>query len=121
MPDISVELMVITKDRLRQISINLVKETNAAGKVSWSMDFALSEKNKKDDPKFEEIIRLKVKIKPSLAAKAEATATDKGLDDAQTSQAFIAGDAAKAAAAKEISEKSAKAAAEKIIAVRSSG
>ena len=118
MADISVELKVITKDKLRQIIINLEKETNVAGKSTWTMDFTLNDRAKKED-KFEEVISLKVKIKPSLASKAEATAKDpNGLDNPQTAQALVAGDAAKAVKDKVISEKSAKTEAERIIGVR---
>lgn len=118
MADISVELKVITSDKLRQIIINLEKATNDQGKATWTMDFTLNERAKKED-KFEEVISLKVKIKPSLAKKAEATANAKGLDDPQTAQAYVAGDAARAAKDKVISEKSAKSEAERVIGVRS--
>ncbi len=117
MADISVELKVTTKDKKRQILIKLEKETNDQGKATWTMDFTLNERDKPAD-KFEEVISLKVKIKPSLAKKAEATAKAKGLDDAQTAQAYIAGDAARDAKDKVISEKSAKSEAERVIGVR---
>lgn len=117
MSDISVQFKVVTKDKLRQITIDLSKVTQDSGKAEWSMDFTLGEKEKKSDPKFEEVISLKVKIKPTNAPKAQATAKD-GLNDKQTSQTFIAGDAAKLLTENQISEKTVKTQAEKIIAVR---
>ncbi|MEP6849665.1 MAG: hypothetical protein ABI999_12480 [Acidobacteriota bacterium] len=117
MADIDVSLKVITGDRLRQITIHLIKETTGPGKVNWTLDFTLGEKEKKTDPAFLEVINLSVKIKPSNFDKAEAT-SKKGLNDSQTSQAFIAGDTAKLVSQDVIPEKIGKTQAEKVISVR---
>ena len=115
MSDIDVSLKV-TSD-LRQITIHLVKETNSSGKVEWTLDFILAEKKKETDPNYKEVINLHIKVKPSNFDKAELTAK-KDLNATQTSQARLAGDAAKLASEGVISEKTAKTQAEKVISVR---
>jgi hypothetical protein len=117
MADIDVSFMVITGDKLRQITIHLIKETTGPGKINWTLDFTLGEKEKKTDPAFLEVIKLSVKIKPSNFDKAEVTAK-KGLNDAQTAQTFIAGDTAKLVSLDVIPEKIGKNQAEKVISVR---
>jgi hypothetical protein len=117
MADIWVQFKVTTNKGLRQIVIELEKVTQDSGKSEWSMTFILGEKDKKSDPKFEELISVKVKIKPTNAAKANPTA-NKGLNDAQTAQALVAGDAAKLLSEGELSVKAVRVEAERVISVR---
>lgn len=114
---ISVELTVLTNDKLRQIFFKLSKsfitDTDDADKdgdktetrVSWSIEFALSER-KKDTDKFgdEHIVKLKVDLTKELEKKAEDSL--EGLDDGQRSEVFAAGDAEKLFQANKISKKS---------------
>lgn len=114
----SVDLLVVTPDQLRKINIKLTKDKDDKGVVDWFMNFGLEERAKTTEA-FHEVIKLTVKLKqtPEVHTKAAQTA-DKGLDSGQTSQAFIAGDAAKLASEGEISKQSAQAEARKVVTVR---
>lgn len=112
----SVDLLVVTPDQLRKITIKLSKGFKPDDSVEWLMDFGLDER-KKTSEQFQPVIKLAVKINPAHHAKADATAK-KGFDDAQTSAAFAAADSAKLAAEGEISKQTAQADARRIVAVR---
>jgi hypothetical protein len=113
---ISVELTVLTKDKLRQIffklSKNFVKDTedlNQDGskedlRVQWSIEFSLTER-KKDTDKFgdEHTVKLLVNLTKELEKKAEASLG--GLDDGQAGAVLSAGDAEKQFQANKISKK----------------
>jgi len=114
----SVDLLVVTPDQLRKINITLSKDAND-GSVDWTMDFGLEERAKTTED-YHDVVKLSVKLKQAQHAKADQTAK-KGLDSTQTSQAFIAGDAAKLASDGEISKQSAQAEVRKVIAVRGTG
>ena len=115
----SVDLLVVTKDQLRKITLDLSKQCNDDGSVVWTLAFGLQERTQTTDP-FADVVKLNVTIKPALHDKAEATAQS-GLDDAQSSQALVAGDSAKLFQQGQISKKSAQTSAAKIIAVRQDG
>ncbi len=112
----SFDLLVVTPDQLRKINIRLIKDVLDNGSVDWRIDFGLEERAKTSEP-FHDVIKLTVKLKQVHHDKAAQTA-DKGLDSRQTSQSFIAGDAAKLASEGEISTQSAQAEVRKVIAVR---
>lgn len=113
----SVDLLIVTPDQLRRIDLSLSKSFKDDNSVQWFMEFGLQERKKTTDA-FADVIKLTVKINPAHNDKAEATAK-KGLEDAQTSAAFVAADSAKAASAGEISKQTAQADARRIVAVRS--
>ena len=115
----SVDLLVVTPNQLRKINITLSKDASNGGSVDWTMDFGLEERAKTTDD-FHDVVKLSVKLKEAQHPKADQTAK-KGLDSTQTSQAFIAGDAAKLASDGEISKQSAQAEVRKVIAVRGTG
>jgi hypothetical protein len=112
----SVDLLIVTPDQLRKINFKLSKSFKPNNSVNWDLEFGLQERKKTTDA-FHDVIQLKVNIQPALHAKADATAK-KGLDETQTSAAFVAGDSAKLASEGEISKASANAAARRVIAVR---
>lgn len=89
----SVDLLVVTPDQLRKITLLLSKACNDDGSVVWTMNFGLQERKKTTD-QFADMVKLAVIIKPALHDKAEATAK-KGLDSDQTSAALVAADTAK--------------------------
>jgi hypothetical protein len=103
----SVDLVVMTKDKLRRIQFRLVKDVGEKGKVAWSLEFTLLERAKATD-KFnpdEPVVKLTINISKALEEKAAATLAE-GFDDAQTSAALAAGDSAKLLKQGEISEAS---------------
>jgi hypothetical protein len=112
----SVDLLVVTSDQLRKINIKLSKDFNDKGDVVWTMDFGLQERAKTTDA-FHDVVKLNVTIKPAHHDKAAATA-DKGLDDAQTSAAFVAADTAKAFSKGKVSKPTAQGDARRVVAVR---
>ena len=113
----SVDLLVVTPDQLRKITLDLAKDCQDDGSVVWTLAFGLQERAQTTDP-FADIVKLNVTIKPALNDKAEATAT-KGLDQGQTSAAMTAADSAKLFSQGQISKRSAQSAAAKVIAARS--
>lgn len=112
----SVDLLIVTRDQLRKIDINLAKSFKDDGSVLWTMIFGLQERAKTSDA-FADVIKLTVKINPAQNDKAEETAHN-GLDDPQTSAALAAADSAKLASLGEISKQSANADARRIVSVR---
>jgi len=115
----SVDLLVVTPDQLRKITLDLAKDCKDDGSIVWTLAFGLQERAKTTDP-FADIVKLNVTIKPALHDKAEATATQ-GLDQGQSSAAITAADSAKLFKQGLISQKSAQASASKVIAARSDG
>jgi hypothetical protein len=126
----SVELTVLTNDRLRKIyfklSKNFVKDTEDVDKdenkeevrAEWTIEFALNERKKESDNFGEEhIIKLKVDLSKELEKKADDSL--KGLDDAQAAAVLSAGDALKLFLANKISKKSYENALKRIISRRS--
>lgn len=112
----SVDLLVVTTDQLRKITLDLSKECKDDGSVVWTLDFGLQERKKTTDP-FADVVKLTVVIKPALHDKAEATAQN-GLDSGQASQSLVAGNKAKLFKQGKISKKAAQDSAQKIIDVR---
>lgn len=113
----SIELTVVTNDKLKKITLKLVKAPQDDGSVDWSLDFTLADRKKTTD-QFEEVINLKVKVKPAHAKKAEATFDKKSLDSIQTSQTAVAAEAAKLLDNGQISKKTAEGEVQRIIGVR---
>ena len=125
----SVELTVLTSDRLRKIffklSKNFVQDTDDVDKdkdteeirVQWTIEFSLSER-KKDTDKFsdESIIKLKVDLSKELEKKADDSL--KGLNVDQAAARLSAGDAEKLFQANKISKKSRDNAIKRVIASR---
>jgi hypothetical protein len=89
---VTADLLVVTPDQLRKITLRLSKKTQS-NTVDWELKFGLQERANTTDP-FNDIVQLTVAISKQNNKKAQAT-MDKGLDRAQTSAAFAAGDAAK--------------------------
>ena|SRR5215813_2535182 len=112
----SVDLLVRTPNQLRQISLDLAKDSKADGTVTWSLHFKLEERTKTIDP-FALVVELDVEINPENHDKAEATAQH-GLDDDQTSSALVAADTAKAFKNKKVSKRRAIADTQDVIASR---
>ena len=112
----SVDLLVVTPDQLRKIDIALAKACNDDGSVTWTMNFGLQERKQTTAP-FADLVKLAVVIKPALHDKAEDTAK-KGLDQGQTSAAFVAADTAKLMAQGKVSKRRAQADATDVIASR---
>lgn len=90
---ISVDLEVITPDQKRKITFGLERDCNNDGTAAWVIHFELDEAT--TPGQFQEVIKLDIDINEQNHDKAEATAKN-GLDANQTSQAFVAGDTAKA-------------------------
>lgn len=113
----SVDLLVVTPDQLRKITLLLSKDCKDDGSVVWTMNFGLQERQKTTDP-FADLVKLAVVIKPALQDKAEATAK-KGLDQGQTSAAIVAADTAKLFKQGKVSKRRAQSDAQDIVASRS--
>lgn len=112
---ITVDLLIVTPDQLRKINLLLTKKTQG-NNVNWTLEFGLQERAKTTDP-FVQLVKLKVDISKSNNRKAEATA-NKGLDDAQTSATFVAGDAVKAFNEGNLSQTAAELASKRVISSR---
>lgn len=112
----SVDLLVVTPDQLRKINLLLSKACNDDGSVVWTMNFGLQERQKTTDP-FADLVKLAVVIKPALQDKAEATAKN-GLDQGQTSAAFVAADTAKLFKQGKVSKRRAQSDAQDVVASR---
>jgi hypothetical protein len=91
---IKVDLEVVTPDQLRKIAFGLERDCNNDGTESWTIHFELDEAATAGGP-FHEVVKLDVMINPENNGKAASTALH-GLDNDQTSQAFVAADTAKA-------------------------
>jgi hypothetical protein len=73
---ISVDIEVLTKDRLRKVVFGLDKVTSDAGEVTWTINFELFERTKKDEPFGDPIVNLDaVVVKKAHVEQAEDTAT----------------------------------------------
>jgi len=124
----SIEMTVLTKDKLRKIFFKLSKDLvhdsddkdNDGDKeeirVNWRLDFSFDERAKATDKFGEEHnIKLVIDISKELEKKAEATLQE-GFDDAQASAALTAGQKFKLFKSNKISEKSFKNSAVNVIA-----
>jgi len=89
---VTFDLLVVTPDQMRKINLRLTKRTQSSS-VDWELKFGLQERTITSDP-FHDIVQLTVAISKQNNRKAQTTA-DNGLDRAQTSATFAAGDAAK--------------------------
>lgn len=119
MPTTSVtaDLLVVTPDQLRKITLHLSKKTQSET-VDWELGFGLQERARTTDP-FNEVVQLTVTLGKQNNKKAQAT-VDKGLDKAQTSAAFAAGDAAKLFSEGKLSQSAAQLSAKRVISSRQS-
>jgi hypothetical protein len=112
---ITADLLVVTPDQLRKINLRLTKKTQSET-VDWELVFGLQEREKTTDP-FNDLVKLTVAISKQNNKKAQATA-DSGLDKAQTSAAFAAGDAAKLFNEGQLSQSAAELSAKRVISSR---
>ena len=124
----SIEMTVLTKDKLRRIYFKLSKdlvqdtedkdhdEDKEEVRVNWRLDFAFDERAKATDKFTEEHnVKLVIDISKELESKAEATLQE-GFDDAQASAALTAGQKFKLWKSNKISEKSFKNSAVNVVA-----
>ena len=93
-----------------KILLTLDKTCDAHDQATWKMSFELQEGNP-----LATVVKLNVEIDPENHPEAEATATSKGLDNAQQGQAKIAGVVAKDPT---VSQDDKEDAAQQVIAVR---
>lgn len=111
---ISVDLEVMTTDRLRKVVFGLDKSTDG-DEVTWAIEFRLFERETKTDEFGDELVKLDVEVKKTLHEQAEVTAT-KGLNKPQAEHLLgPASSTAKRFADGKTSEKTAKAAAERTL------
>jgi hypothetical protein len=86
---ISVDIEVMTKDRLRKVVFGLDKKPAPKGDVQWTMNFELYERASKDEEFGEPIVNLDaIVVKAANFANAEATAASGKLVAAQTEHAL---------------------------------
>jgi len=86
---ISVDIEVLTKDRLRRVVFGLDKATSDDGDVSWTINFELFEREKKTDDFGEPLVNLDaVVVKKTHVDQAEATATAGAFTKAQAEHAL---------------------------------
>jgi hypothetical protein len=86
---ISVDIEVMTRDRLRKVVFGLDKETADNGDVTWTIDFKLFEREKKTDDFGDPLIKLDaVVVKKANFDKAQATAVAGKFTAAQTEHAL---------------------------------
>lgn len=86
---ISVDIEVMTKDRLRKVVFGLDKTTADDGEVTWSLDFSLFEREKKTDEFGDPLVKLEaVIVKKANFDKAEATALTGRFKAEQTEHAL---------------------------------
>ena len=72
---ISVDIEVMTKDRLRKVVFGLDKATADSGEVTWTFDFQLFERASKTEEFGDPLVKLAaVVVKTAHFEKAEATA-----------------------------------------------
>lgn len=79
---ISVDLEVMTADRLKKVIFGLDKKMDARN-VQWTINFQLLEREKKSDEFGDPLVKLTVDVKRSHNDLAEETAT-KGLNSSQS-------------------------------------
>ncbi len=118
---ISVDIEVMTKDRLRKVVFGLDKATADSGEVTWTLDFKLFEREKKTDEFGDPLVKLDaVVVRKANFEKAEATAVSGRFTAAQTEHALgpAANDAKRFQDGK-ITREKAEATAERTIAKRS--
>lgn len=117
---ISVDIEVMTKDRLRKVVFGLDKTTADNGEVTWTLDFSLFEREKKTDEFGDPLVKLDaVVVKVLNHEKAEATALAGKFKPEQTEHALgpASNDALRFKAGK-ITQAKAEATAERTIAKR---
>lgn len=86
---ISVDIEVLTKDRLRKVVFGLDKTTSDAGEPTWTINFELFERAKKDEEFGDAIVSLDaVVVKKANVQQAEETATAGGLTKPQADHAL---------------------------------
>jgi hypothetical protein len=78
---ISVDLEVMTTDRLKKIVFGLDKSTEDE-EVRWVIEFQFLQRDKKTDPFGDPLVKLSIDVKKSNHEAAEETAS-KGLNSAQ--------------------------------------
>jgi hypothetical protein len=79
---ISVDLEVLTPDRLKKVVFGLDKSVDAEGE-HWTIDFQFLQRAKKTDEFGDPLVTLSIEVKKNNNAAAEETAM-KGLNSAQT-------------------------------------
>ena len=79
---ISVDLEVMTTDRLKKVIFGLDKSTDTEG-VHWVIEFQFLQREKKTEEFGDPLVKLKVDVKKANNAAAEETAV-KGLNSAQS-------------------------------------
>jgi hypothetical protein len=79
---ISVDLEVLTTDRLKKIIFGLDKSTDTQ-QVHWTIEFQFLQREKKTDEFGDPLVNLSIKVKNANHALAEETAL-KGLNSKQT-------------------------------------
>ena len=79
---ISVDLEVMTADRLKKVIFGLDKAAASDG-VHWTIDFQFLQRDKKTDPFGDPLVKLSIDVKKSNNELAEETAI-KGLNSSQT-------------------------------------
>lgn len=79
---ISVDLEVMTADRLKKVIFGLDKSADADG-IHWSIDFQFLQRDKKIDMFGDPLVKLSIDVKKSNNELAEQTAL-KGLSASQT-------------------------------------
>ncbi|HYP07307.1 MAG TPA: hypothetical protein VER03_13825 [Bryobacteraceae bacterium] len=86
---ISVDIEVMTKDRLRKVVFGLDKTTADNGEVTWTIDFRLFEREKKTDEFGDPLVKLDaVVVKKANFDNAEATAVAGRFKPEQTEHAL---------------------------------
>jgi hypothetical protein len=86
---ISVDIEVMTRDRLRKVAFGLDKETADSGDVTWTIDFKLFEREQKTDDFGDPLVRLEaIAVKKANFEKAEDTARTQRFTAAQTEHAL---------------------------------
>ena len=78
---ISVDLEVMTTDRLKKVIFGLDKSTDTEG-VRWVIEFQFLQRDKKTEEFGDPLVKLRVDVKKASNALAEETAV-KGLNSAQ--------------------------------------
>jgi hypothetical protein len=81
-PSISVDLEVMTTDRLKKVIFGLDKSTDTEG-VNWVIEFQFHQREKKTEEFGDPLVKLKVDVKKAHNAAAQETAV-KGLNSAQS-------------------------------------
>ena len=86
---ISVDIEVMTKDKLRKVVFGLDKTTADNGEVTWTIDFKLFERENTTDDFDEPLVKLDaVVVKKANFDKAEATAVSGKFKAEQTEHAL---------------------------------